>query len=60
MGVSVLVYGEFPMSYDGRIHTVHVGNVRRDLPLFKIAPGVTIAIFNMLGDTEVKIGRAHV
>lgn len=41
------------MGYDGRIHTVHVGNVRRDLPLFKIAPGVTIAIFNMLGDTEV-------
>lgn len=41
------------MSYDGRIHTVHVGTVQRDLSLFKVAPGVTIAIFNMLGDTEV-------
>lgn len=41
------------MSYDGRIHPVSIGNVRRNLPLFKVAPGVTIAIFNMLGDTEV-------
>ncbi len=41
------------MSYDGRIHTVDVGTVRRELPLFKVAPGITIAIFNMLGDTEV-------
>ncbi|MFN8443417.1 MAG: phosphoribosyltransferase family protein [Caldilineaceae bacterium] len=40
------------MSYDGRIHTVRIGNVTRELPLFKVAPGVTIAIFNMLGDTE--------
>lgn len=41
------------MSYDGRVHTVTVGSVRRELPLFTVAPGVTIAIFNMLGDTEI-------
>ena len=41
------------MSYDGRVHTVQIGDLTRDLPLFNIAPGVTIAIFNMLGDTEV-------
>jgi adenine phosphoribosyltransferase len=41
------------MSYTGAIHTVHIGDLRRDLRLFRVAPGVTIAIFNMLGDTEV-------
>lgn len=41
------------MSYDGRTHTVQIGALTRDLPLFKVAPEVTIAIFNMLGDTEV-------
>lgn len=41
------------MSYTGGIHTVQIGNLTRDLRLFKVAPGITIAIFNMLGDTEV-------
>lgn len=41
------------MSYDGRIHTVQIGELTRELPLFTVAPNVTIAIFNMLGDTEV-------
>lgn len=41
------------MSYDGRVHTVQIGHVTRDLPIFQVAPGVKIAIFNMLGDTEV-------
>lgn len=41
------------MSYTGAIHTVRIGDLTRDLPLFTVAPGVTIAIFNMLGDTEV-------
>jgi adenine phosphoribosyltransferase len=41
------------MSYDGRFHTVHIGDLTRDLPIFEVAPGVKIAIFNMLGDTEV-------
>ena len=41
------------MSYDGRTHTVKIGKLTRELPLFKVAPNVNIAIFNMLGDTEV-------
>ncbi len=34
-------------------YTVDICGVKRDLPLFQVAPGVKIAIFNMLGDTEV-------
>jgi adenine phosphoribosyltransferase len=41
------------MSYDGRAYTVRIGEVTRDLPIFAVAPQVKIAIFNMLGDTEV-------
>ncbi len=41
------------MGYDGRVYTVQIGDVIRKLPLFQVAPGLTIAIFNMLGDTEV-------
>jgi adenine phosphoribosyltransferase len=41
------------MSYDGYEYTVQIGNVFRKLPLFQVAPGIRIAIFNMLGDTEI-------
>ena len=41
------------MSYDGRVHFVEIGNIGRELPLFEVAPQVKIAIFNMLGDTEI-------
>lgn len=34
-------------------HPVTVAGLRRDLPLLEVAPGVRIAVFNMLGDTEV-------
>ena len=34
------------MSYDGRVHTVQIGALSRDLPIFEVAPGVKIAIFN--------------
>ncbi len=34
-------------------HTVKLAGLTRHLPLFQVAPGVKIAIFNMLGDTEV-------
>ena len=33
--------------------TVDVAGVKRDLPLFEVAPGVRIAILNILGDTEL-------
>lgn len=41
------------MSYDGRVHPVQIGGLVRELPIFQVAPGVKIALFNMLGDTEV-------
>lgn len=41
------------MSYDGRTYRVTIGKCERELPIFEVAPGVKIAIFNMLGDTEV-------
>ena len=34
-------------------YRVEVGGVVRDLPLFEVAPGVRIAILNILGDTEL-------
>lgn len=35
------------------IYTVDVAGLTRHLPLFEVAPGIRIAIFNMLGDTYV-------
>lgn len=34
-------------------HSVEINGVRRELPLFEVAPGLRIAVFNLLGDTEV-------
>jgi adenine phosphoribosyltransferase len=34
-------------------YSVEVAGLKRDFPLFEVAPGVRIAIFNMLGDTIV-------
>ena len=41
-------------------YRVKLCGLRRDLPLFEVAPGVKIAIFNILGDTEIvrKTARA--
>jgi adenine/guanine phosphoribosyltransferase-like PRPP-binding protein len=39
---------------DGRDHySVEINGLRRELPLFEVAPGMRIAVFNLLGDTEV-------
>lgn len=38
---------------DTETYTVQVGDVTRDLPLFEVAPGVRIAVLNILGDTEI-------
>lgn len=35
------------------VYSVNIAGIDRDLPLFEVAPGVEIAIFNMLGDTRV-------
>ena len=34
-------------------HPVEVAGLRRDLPLFEVAPGLRIAVLNILGDTEL-------
>jgi predicted phosphoribosyltransferase len=34
-------------------HAVEINGLRRELPLFEVAPGTKIAVFNLLGDTEV-------
>ena len=34
-------------------YTIEVAGLTRHLPLFEVAPGIQIAIFNMLGDTYV-------
>lgn len=33
-------------------YTVRIEGISRDLPLFEVAPGLRIAVFNLLGDTE--------
>lgn len=35
------------------VYSVTVAGLKRDLPLFEVAPGVRIAIINILGDTEL-------
>lgn len=40
-------------------YTVSISGLRRKLPLFEVAPGVKIAIFNILGDTEVVVRAAR-
>jgi adenine phosphoribosyltransferase len=34
-------------------HAVEVAGLHRELPLFEVAPGVRIAVLNILGDTEL-------
>lgn len=34
-------------------YSVEIAGLKRDLPLFEVAPGVRIAIVNILGDTEL-------
>jgi adenine phosphoribosyltransferase len=41
------------MAQEPETYTVDICGLTRHLPLFEVAPKVRIAIFNMLGDTEV-------
>jgi len=34
-------------------HRIEIEGVERELPLFEVAPGLRIAVFNLLGDTEI-------
>jgi adenine/guanine phosphoribosyltransferase-like PRPP-binding protein len=35
------------------IYRIEIEGVARELPLFEVAPGLRIAVFNLLGDTEI-------
>ena len=41
------------MSTNRETYAVEIAGVARDLPLFEVAPGVRIAVLNILGDTEL-------
>lgn len=36
-----------------KTHPINIAGLHRELPLFEIKPGLTIAILNILGDTEL-------
>ena len=38
---------------DRETHRIEIEGVVRELPLFEVAPGLRIAVFNLLGDTEI-------
>jgi adenine/guanine phosphoribosyltransferase-like PRPP-binding protein len=40
-------------------YSVTIEGVRRELPLFAVAPKVRIALFNLLGDSEIVAAAAH-
>lgn len=41
------------MSDTPTTHTIEIGGLTRHLPLFEVAPGVRIAVLNVLGDTAL-------
>ncbi len=41
------------MTTSRETYPIEVAGVRRELPLFEVAPGVRIAVLNILGDTEL-------
>ncbi len=41
------------MTSQPKTHAITIAGLPRQLPLFEVAPGVTIAILNILGDTEL-------
>ena len=43
---------------DRDTYAIEIEGVARELPLFEVAPGVRIAVFNLLGDTEVVAAAA--
>lgn len=36
-----------------RVHVLEIGALRRELPLFEVKPGLSIAVLNVLGDVEL-------
>lgn len=48
------------MTLERKTFPINIAGVDRDLTLFEVAPGVTIAILNILGDTELVQASARV
>lgn len=42
-----------------KTYPVEIAGIKRQLPLVEVAPGVTIALLNILGDTELVRACAH-
>lgn len=38
---------------DRKTHLVNIAGIERELPLFEVKPGLSIAVLNILGDTEL-------
>jgi len=45
--------------FQKKTFTVSIAGLKRKLPLFEVTPGVKIALFNILGDTEVVVHAAQ-
>lgn len=41
------------MATKRKTYEVELAGLQRELPIFEVAPGVRIAVFNILGDTEI-------
>jgi adenine phosphoribosyltransferase len=41
------------MAVEREVYPVEIAGLKRDLPLFEVAPGLRIAVLNILGDTEL-------
>jgi adenine phosphoribosyltransferase len=54
VGAATVIHeGGYHKMDERETHTVKIAGLTRHFPLFEVAPGVRIAIFNMLGDTYV-------
>jgi adenine phosphoribosyltransferase len=49
----ILSLKEEPMTVYRETYAVEIAGLQRKLPLFEVAPGVRIAVLNILGDTEL-------
>jgi adenine phosphoribosyltransferase len=41
------------MALERPTYSIEIAGLQRNLPLFEVAPNLSIAVFNMLGDTEI-------
>ena len=60
MKIEMKIEMEVELAGEREFYTVEIAGLTRRLPLFEVAPGVRIAVFNMLGDTTVVKATAAV